>query len=104
MFRRTTTPRNDWPKIVESQGMHYHTADEVPYWDEGVYYEFTAAEIDVLEEATYELDKMCLTAVQHVIDEERFDPFLIPQEFRAVPSRLLETRRDDPLWPLRPGL
>jgi len=90
MLRRQSTPRQNWPQIVESQGMHYHSLDDVPYWDESAYYEFTAAEIDTLEEATYELDRMCLEAVQHVIDEDRFDEFLIPVEFRDFIRRSWE--------------
>jgi glutathionylspermidine synthase len=82
MRRHHTSPRNDWQKIVESQGMYYHTADGVPYWDESVYYEFTDREIDALEEATYALDKMCLAAVQHVLDRNLLDKFLIPEEFQ----------------------
>ena len=81
MRRHRTQPRDDWQKIVESQGMHYHTADGVPYWDESVYYEFTAREIEVLEEATYALDKMCLAAVQHVLDNDLLDRFRIPPQF-----------------------
>ena len=82
MRRQQVRPREDWQKTVESQGMHYHTLNGVPYWDESVYYQLTSAEIDMLEKATYELDRMCLEAVQHVIDHDRFDEFLIPEEFR----------------------
>jgi glutathionylspermidine synthase len=81
MRRHQTRPRDDWQKIVESQGMYYHTADGVPYWDESVYYEFTARQIDALEEATCALDPMCLAAVQHVLDCDLLDKFLIPKEF-----------------------
>lgn len=81
MLRHAIQPRPDWQKAVESKGMLYHTADGVPYWDESAYYEFTAAEIDTLEAATYELDKMCLAAVQHVIDRGDFPRFLIPQHY-----------------------
>jgi glutathionylspermidine synthase len=83
MFRRELTPREDWPKRVESQGLHYHTAEGVPYWNESACYDFTASEIDELEKATYELDRMCLEAVQHVIDRDRFDQFLIPPGYRS---------------------
>ena len=82
MQRHTTDVRPGWQQTVESQGMYYHTVDGVPYWDESVYYEFTPQEVDTLEAATYELNRICLEAVQHVIDENRFDQFLIPREFR----------------------
>lgn len=82
MLRQRSEPRPDWQKTVESQGMYYHTLDGIPYWDESAYYQFTASEIDKLEAATYALDEMCLAAVQHVIDRDAFDNFLIPIEYR----------------------
>ncbi len=81
MLRHTIQPRPDWQKTVESQGMLYHTADGVPYWDESAYYEFTAAEVDTLETATYELDKMCLAAAEHVVANGDFARFLIPRVY-----------------------
>src|SRR2546423_12170720 len=81
MKRIASTPRPDWQKTVESQGFHFHTPDEQPYWDESVYYEFTAAQIDEIEKATYALNEMCLAAIQEVIDSNRFDSFQIPPLF-----------------------
>lgn len=82
MRRCTVEPRENWQQTVESQGMHYHTSDDGPYWDESVYYEFTSSEIDALEAATYELDKMCLEAVELVVANNRFAEFAVPPEFR----------------------
>lgn len=82
MRRHRTTPRDNWQTTVESQGLLYHTADGVPYWDESAYYEFRAGEIDEIEAATYALNDLCLKAVQHVLDHERFDEFLILPEYR----------------------
>jgi glutathionylspermidine synthase len=62
--------------------MYYHTLDGVPYWDESAYYELRPAEVDALEKATYALNDLCLEAVQHVIDKDRFEQFLIPREYR----------------------
>jgi glutathionylspermidine synthase len=78
MQRHTIVPRPDWQKIVESQGLIYHTAEGRPYWDESACYTFTAKEIDVLEAATNKLHEMCLNAVQHVIDQNRFRELHIP--------------------------
>jgi glutathionylspermidine synthase len=83
MQRHSTDVRPDWQKKVESTGMQFHTPDGVPYWDESAYYEFTPRETDVIEAATYELNRICLEAVQHVLDEDRMGEFLIPEEFRA---------------------
>ena len=83
MKRHTTSPRVDWQKTVESQGMVYHTADGVPYWDESVYYEFSSKQVDVLEEATNKLHALCLNAVQHIIDNKRYKELQIPES--AIP-------------------
>jgi glutathionylspermidine synthase len=78
MQRITTTPRNNWQKTVEELGFGFHTAD-VPYWDESAYYTFTMPEIEKLEAVTAELWDMCIQAVQHVIDHNLFNQFMIPQ-------------------------
>jgi glutathionylspermidine synthase len=81
MKRLPSPPRQDWQRTVESQGFHFHTANGQPYWDESACYLFNADEIDQIERATYELDRMCLAAVQHVIDTRGFGPFGIPEQF-----------------------
>src|SRR5436190_6509761 len=82
MRRLPLTPRPNWEPTVESQGFHFHTGDEgQPYWDESVCYEFTRGQVDALERATYELDRMCLQAAQHVIDNDLLDRFQIPPAF-----------------------
>jgi glutathionylspermidine synthase len=78
MERKTTLSRRNWQKIVESQGMLFHTPNGKRYWDETAFYEFHSSEIDAIETATYALDKMCLEAVQHVIDEDLWREFRIP--------------------------
>jgi glutathionylspermidine synthase len=67
MIRNSVTPRANWQKTVESQGFHFHSVEGQPYWDESAYYSFTAAEIDTLEATTYELDKLCLKAVEYIL-------------------------------------
>ena len=69
MRRIAITPRNDWQKTVEGQGFQFHSIDEQPYWNESAYYSFTAAEIDTIEAATYELDRICLAAVERVLND-----------------------------------
>lgn len=82
MQRRPSTPRADWVGRVESQGLIYHhTADGV-YWDESAYYEFTAREVDGLEAATNELQRICLEAGQQIVDRDWFDRLAIPQTAR----------------------
>jgi len=83
MKRIKTDVRPNWQKTVESQGMVYHTAKGVPYWDESAYYEFSAKQVDDMEAATNELHKISLEAVQHVIDEKRYAELHIPKA--AIP-------------------
>lgn len=82
MRRIAATPRPDWEKKVESVGLTWHSLDQ-PYWNEAAYYDFTAKEIDALEGATNELEKMTLAAAQHVIDNKLYGRMGIPDA--AVP-------------------
>lgn len=81
MQRLPSRPRDDWQKTVESQGFYFHTAGDQPYWDETVYYRFSAAEIDAIEKATYALNDMCLKAVDFVIDNNRFEQIGIAPQY-----------------------
>ncbi len=62
MQRIAIAPRPDWQQAVESKGLGFHTADGAPYWDESAYYLFETDEIELIERATQELDRMCLEA------------------------------------------
>ena len=81
MRRVTSQPRPNWRARVESQGFHFHTPGNEPYWDESVYYLFTAAQIDEIERATYALNDMCLAAVEHVLAHNLLHLFDIPLAF-----------------------
>ncbi|MFJ2739150.1 glutathionylspermidine synthase family protein [Streptomyces sp. NPDC087440] len=77
MKRHTTTPRPDWQRIVEEQGVIYpltrYPDDTLrPYWDESAYYSFTLPEVEVLEEVVEELHTMCLAAAAHIVEHDRF--------------------------------
>lgn len=78
MKRITTTPRNHWQAEVEKLGFGFHTTD-LPYWDERVYYTFEMPEIIAIEKATAELWDLCLGAVQHVMDNNLYTKFGIPE-------------------------
>lgn len=49
--------------------MLWHTSGDVPYWNEGVAYRFTAAEIEAIHEATEACHHMALAAVGAIIAE-----------------------------------
>src|ERR1035437_6958972 len=78
MRRIAATPRPDWPKKVEGAGLTGPPGEQ-PYWNEAAFYEFTAKEVDVLEAATNELEKMTLQAAQHVIDNKLYARLAIPE-------------------------
>ena len=79
MQRIPLSPRDNWQQKVESVGLTFHTLENgTPYWDESAAYQFTAAEIDTLEAAGYQLQEMCLAAAQHIIDEKRYAELDIP--------------------------
>jgi glutathionylspermidine synthase len=71
MRRLASTPRANWQARVEEAGLAWHTGDQ-PYWNESAFYEFTAKEVDTLEAATNELERMSIAAVQHVIDNQLY--------------------------------
>jgi glutathionylspermidine synthase len=82
MRRVACNPRPDWQKKVESAGLTWHSLDQ-PYWNESAYYELSSEEVDTLEAATNELEKMTLAAAQHVIDNRLYAKMEIPEQ--AIP-------------------
>ena len=80
MQRISINPRNNWQSAVEKLGFGFHTTN-VPYWDESVYYEFKMDEILFIEKASAELWDLCLGAVQHVMDNNLYSRFAIPEAF-----------------------
>lgn len=92
MRRLSIDPRIGWQKRVEQYGLYYHTLRGEPYWDESACYQFTAYEIDTIEQATQSLHEMCLELVQDVIDKQMLGLFLIPREYEEYVVRSWETR------------
>lgn len=98
MRRIAIAPRTDWRAKVEALGFDYHGPEADPdqpdqdmeqtIWNEGAYYEFTAAEVDALEEATEELHRLCLAAVDRVCREPALmAAFRIPEAYRGYVVR-----------------
>jgi glutathionylspermidine synthase len=50
MRRHTIAPRANWEQKVAEAGLTWHTGEQI-YWNESAYYEFTAKEVDALEQA-----------------------------------------------------
>ncbi len=75
-------------------GLTYHTLnDGSPYWDESAYWEFTLAEIDRLEAATNEIQRLALSAGEHILEHNRFAEMRIPA---AAVERIRETWKTEP--------
>lgn len=91
MRRVAIEPRPDWQSKVEAHGFHFHTVDGQPYWNEAAYYAFESREIDAIEKATYELDRMCLEAVECFFSEDLFETFGIDEPFREWLAASWET-------------
>ena len=92
MERYTINPRGDWQAKVEELGLVYHSLDG-RYWDESACYEFTAAEVDMLEAATNGLHRLCVEAVGRVISQNLFARLHIPSDF--VPLIRQSWERED---------
>jgi glutathionylspermidine synthase len=79
MRRLIWNPRNDWQNRVSRVGLTFHTlADGTPYWDESAYWEFSSAEIDRLEAATAEVQRLVLAAGDVILNQDRLAQMGIP--------------------------
>ncbi len=70
MNRIHVPKRPNWQQRCEEAGFTFHSVGGI-YWNEGVCYEFSASEVDFIEDATEELYGMCLKAAGHVIDSKQ---------------------------------
>jgi len=79
MQRHTITPRENWQHKVKEQGFLFYDAES--YYTETAAYEFTAAEVDLIEAATNDIFEKCIAVVNHVIANDLWDKFFIPREY-----------------------
>jgi glutathionylspermidine synthase len=93
MRRHRETPRSDWPSVVASMGLTYHTHETGPYWDESASYELTSAEVTALEEAARTLHFLCINAAEAVIKNNWWNRLSIPE--KAIPAILRSWDADD---------
>jgi glutathionylspermidine synthase len=95
MKRIACPERDDWRQTAADCGFDFCEIDGERYWDERAYYAFTLKEIEVdIEEATAEIEAMCLELVERALaDEAILTRLKIPQAFWPL---LAESwRRDD---------
>ena len=67
MRRVPVTPRPDRQARWAAIGFEFAEIGGEPYWDESACWQFSAAEIDRLDDATVELERLCLVAVDHAV-------------------------------------
>ncbi len=94
MRRHAISPRRNWQQSVERVGLTYHTLDDgSPYWDESAYWEFTSAEVDRLEAATAEIQRLALAAGDAILERGWLERMQIPA---AAVQRIRETWQSEP--------
>jgi glutathionylspermidine synthase len=94
MRRHAIDPRKNWQKSVERVGLTYHTLDDgSPYWDESAYWEFSSEEIDRLEAATAEIQRLALAAGDAILERGWLERMGIPA---AAAQRIRETWQSEP--------
>lgn len=96
MKRRTVRQRDNWQQRLDEMGFSFHSMDGL-YWREGVYYEFSAREIDAIEDATADLQGMCLVAVEHAFRHDLLGRLGIPAACIPLARQSWE-RRDRSLY------
>jgi len=94
MRRMTLQPRPDWQARVEEHGLVWHTDPDGPYWDESACYAFTLAQIEEIEAATEEVQRLYRAAGERIAQDERLLALC------GVPSSYHQAVRD--AWQAQP--
>ena len=71
MQRHRLEPRPDWREHARTLGFAFAEIAGEPYWDETACWEFTADEIDALEAATAELERLARLAADDAVRHDR---------------------------------
>lgn len=93
MRREVRDPRPDSREKVEKLGLAFHTLNGQPYWYESAAYVFDKREVDELEAATAELQRLCMAAIDHVLENGDLDRLSIPA---SAQSAIRKAWDDDP--------
>ena len=62
------------------------------YWDETACYNFSADEVDRMEEVSAEMHQLCLNAAGEAVSSKRFAEFAIPEAFHELVSQSWQQR------------
>ena len=98
MERKRTDPRDGWEQKIAEAGLIFDQAGGQPYWQEEAYYEFSAREVDDLEEATNTLHSLCLEAAAQVIEGDRLAELAIPAPVAEIIKESWRQERDFTLY------
>ncbi len=78
MERLASPPRADWKAQFERMGFSFHSLDGT-YWNEAACYRFSADEIDQIEAAAVELQRLCRAAVGFALANDLWEALRIPR-------------------------
>jgi glutathionylspermidine synthase len=92
--RHRLAPRADWAERAARLGFDFAVIDGEPYWDESACWEFTAGEVDVLDDATAELHRIALAAAGHAVRHGLAEALGIPRA--AWPLVVASWERQEP--------
>ena len=85
MKRESSIPRENWQAKCEEVGFDFHTTiDNYPYWNESACYAFTLDEINRIETATNELQRICLEAVDYTVRHKAYADVGIPVQYEEL--------------------
>lgn len=87
MIRHKLEPRPDWRERAQRLGFAYAEVDGDTYWDETAAYEFSAGEVDALEAATNEIERLCHAACAHAVAADRHEMLGIPEAVWPMVAR-----------------
>ena len=79
MRRHSIPPRHDWRDRARTLGFSYAEIAGEPYWDETACWEFTADEVDVLDDTLAELERLTRLAAAEAIRRGSHAMLGIPQ-------------------------
>ena len=86
MKRKNIPVRDNWQKLVETDGLVWHTNNAVPYWNEGIFYSFTMEEITAIEKASSDVYQLFVEAGDFILNSEPkwLDKFGIKPSFHEM--------------------
>jgi glutathionylspermidine synthase len=90
--RRTLAPRPDRRERARRMGFAFADIAGEPYWDETAFYRFTEAEVETLESATAEIERISREAVGYAVAQALNDPLGIPEGAWRIVTRSWEAQ------------